>query len=616
MCGICGIVNFSYEGVREASLRKMMNRMKHRGPDDEGIFLEENIGLGFVRLSIIDLSPAGHQPMLSHDGRYVIVFNGEIYNYIELRQELKSLGHNFRTNSDTEVLLTAWEQWGEESLHKFNGMWAFVVYDRKEKSIFASRDRYGVKPFYYLLTEEFLAFSSEIPPLLELIKAKPTPDYQSIFEYLVFSRTDQTERTFFKEIRKLQHGYSFSYKYRESGDSMPGSIKKWYDVRSRVEGSAGFNDPEEFQALLESSIGLRLRSDVPVGVCLSGGLDSSAILSIIVKKFGITGINTFSAVYNEGQHGDESKFIRLFRTNVGNMFFTTPDASGLESDINSFIRTHAEPIGTASPYAQFKVMELASRHVVVTLDGQGADEQLAGYHYFFGFYFKDLLRQLKFGKLASELVNYTAKHHGLLGIKSFLFFLLPPAMRTKNRIEQSSFIDPDFAASFTASNVISDNLYGSHDLKDSLLNHFDYKLEHLLKWEDRNSMHFSLEARVPFLDYRLVEKTLATRTDFIIRSGMTKHIMREAMKGILPEEIRMRRDKTGFDTPSGEWFRNINWQKEINEIIASRLFKERKIISPAKAEGVLKTHISGRKNLEKNIWKLINLEYWFREFID
>ena len=217
MCGICGIIRFDNKTVQAEPIHEMMRIMKHRGPDDEGVFLENNLGFGFVRLSIIDLSPAGHQPMFSNDKRYIMVFNGEIFNYIELREELQGKGVIFNTQTDSEVLLNAFIVWGEECLNHFNGMWAFVIYDRKEKKVFAARDRHGIKPFYFLQTTEFIAFASEIPPLLSLLDKKPKPDYQSIFDYLVFNRTDQSERTFFEEIKKLQHGQSISFSLQSSG---------------------------------------------------------------------------------------------------------------------------------------------------------------------------------------------------------------------------------------------------------------------------------------------------------------------------------------------------------------------------------------------------------------
>lgn len=610
MCGICGIINFSKEGVNETPIRQMMQTMKHRGPDDEGIFIENNVGLGFVRLSIIDLSVAGHQPKLSQDERYVVVFNGEIYNYIELREDLKKEGVVFHTNTDTEVLLSAHIHWGEECLNRFNGMWALVIYDRKEKKIFASRDRFGVKPFYYLHTNEFFAFASEIPPLLSLLNDKPKPDYQTIFDFLVFNRTDQTENTFFDEIKKLQHGHQLSIVNYQL------SINKWYDLRKEVAKSKGFISASEFKNLFSSSIELRLRSDVPVGVCLSGGLDSSSIVSVLLQDYDKKDLNTFSAVYNKGQFGDETEFINEYKPLLRNMFFTTPNADSLKNDLAEFIKAHGEPIPTSSPYAQYKVMKLAQGKVVVTLDGQGADEELAGYHYFFGFYFKDLLTHGRICKLSNEIYHYLRKHRSLMGIKSFLFFMLPKSIRTKARVNEKGYLNVDFINQYRNSNSIAGNLYGSKSLRDALVDHFEFKLEHLLKWSDRNSMYFSIESRVPFLDYRLVEKTLATSSDWKIRKGMTKYILREAMKDILPEKICLRRDKIGFATPQDEWFREPAWQNIVNGVLESESFKSRNLIKPSIAKELYQKHLSGDINVSKEIWKWVHLELWFREYID
>ena len=610
MCGICGIINFNQAKIEESSIRQMMEIMKHRGPDDEGVFIEENVGLGFVRLSIIDLSPAGHQPMFSFDGRYVMVFNGEIFNYLELRDELSNEGIQFKTHTDSEVLLNAYIRWGEECLSHFNGMWAFVIFDQKEKMIFASRDRYGIKPFYYICSENTFAFCSEIPPLLSLLKSKPTPDYQSIFDFLVFNRTDQTEKTFFQEIKKLQHGSKLTIEERYI------KIEKWYNLKERISNSEGFTDPAEFKNILSSAIGLRLRSDVPVGVCLSGGIDSSSIVSTLLKDYNKQDVNTFSATYNPGQYGDESEFINEFKPFLKNMYFISPDAKTLHDDLSVFVKAHGEPMSSSSPYAQFKVMQLAKDHVVVTLDGQGADELLAGYHYFFGFFFKELVLHGKLKKLSEELYNYLVKHHNLYGIKSFLFFSLPENLRTRVRVRERGYLHPVFVNKFKDTNSISGNLYGARSLNDALLDHFEYKLEHLLKWEDRNSMWFSLEARVPFLDYRLVEKSLATSSDLIIKKGMTKYILRESMKGILPEKILLRRDKIGFATPQDEWFRTESWQQKIKEIIHSESFKNRELIIPEKAAYLYQQHLSGKNNVGDEIWKWVHLELWFREFID
>jgi asparagine synthase (glutamine-hydrolysing) len=625
MCGICGIVNFNGAPVNEQDLKRMMASMKHRGPDDEGIYIVDNMGLGFVRLSIIDLSSAGHQPMISANGRYVLVFNGEIFNYVELREELIGRGCSFNTRTDTEVLLNAFIEWGEACLDHFNGMWAFVIYDRDEKKIFAARDRYGIKPFYYLLTDDSFIFGSEIPVLLSLLSKRPKPDYQSIFDYLVFNRTDQTERTFFEKIKKLQHGHFIqlnlnpAHKSDKTGsdyNSLRFTIKKWYNLRERVLKTEGFKEANEFREFFSSAVGLRLRSDVPVGVCLSGGLDSSSIVSVLLRDYDKKDLKTFSAVYSKGQKGDETEFINEYESSLHNMYFTTPSADSLKEDLYRFIRAHAEPIPTTSPYAQFKVMESARGRVVVTLDGQGADEMLAGYHDFFSYYFKELFFSKRIFRLLSEICCYFKNHRSLFALQAFAFFLFPEKIRTDIRIVEKKYLNREFVKKYKATNSISGNIYGSSDLKDSLLNHFEYKLEHLLKWEDRNSMTFSLEARCPFLDYRLVEKTLATSSSLIIRKGTTKYILREAMTGILPDKIRSRKDKIGFGTPEDEWMRTEQWQNLITDLLKSPSFRERKLIDPEIALNHYQVHLSGKANLSKEIWKWIHLELWHREYID
>ncbi|MFW9876094.1 MAG: asparagine synthase (glutamine-hydrolyzing), partial [Candidatus Thorarchaeota archaeon] len=407
MCGICGIINLNKEPVYEDKIRTMMERMKHRGPDDEGIFLDKNIGLGFVRLSIIDLSMAGHQPMFSDDSRYVIVFNGEIYNYIELRQELTGK-YNFKTRTDTEVLLNSYREWGNECLHRFNGMFAFVIFDKKRKDLFAARDRFGIKPFYYYIDSKHLVFASEKQAILTFLKNR-IPNNRALFEYLVYNRTDQGDYTFFEHIQKLPHG---SYATIKDGNF---EIERWYRLQEQIK--EPFKTPKEFYDTFKQSVKLRLRSDVPVGVCLSGGLDSSSVVSVLIKEFGKSDVNTFSALYQKGEEADESDFINEYRNDLKNMHFTYPSAESLMLDLESFIKCHSEPVAALGPYAQFKVMQLAKEHVTVTLDGQGADEQLAGYHYFFASYFKELLKGFKFLDLLKEMISYGRIHKSLVAIK-------------------------------------------------------------------------------------------------------------------------------------------------------------------------------------------------------
>jgi asparagine synthase (glutamine-hydrolysing) len=545
--------------------------------------------------------------MFSDDGRYVLVYNGEIYNYIELRQELASK-YNFQTRTDTEVLMNAYREWGAACLHRFNGMFAFVIYDLKEKTFFGARDRFGIKPFYYYIDPEQFIFASEIAPILKVLKPKPEADERSIFDYLVYNRTDQTERTFFKSIKKLQHGHLFSF---QNGQL---NIRQWYALRDRI--STPFTDAHEFRQTLSSAIKLRLRSDVPVGVCLSGGLDSSSIVSLILQDHHQDDLKTFSAVYGNGNRADESEFINEYRDQLRNMYFTFPTAETLYQDMYQYVQAHTEPTPGTGPYAQFKVMERAKGNVVVTLDGQGADEELAGYHYFFGFFFKDLFLKFRWLKLFQEMYCYLRQHQSLYGLKSFAFFLLPASLKTKTRIREKNYINFDFSAKYSDGSVIAENLYASRSLNDALINHFEYKLEHLLKWEDRNSMWFSLESRVPFLDFRLVERALALPGEMVINQGMTKHILRESMRQTLPEKIRTRRDKNGFDTPEDDWFRSDNYKNFIFDLIQSRKFKERGYYNLPIISQRYQKHLDRQMNISKEIWKWINLELWFQEFID
>jgi len=607
MCGISGIINFNDKPVKEDQIRTMMQQMKHRGPDDEGTFFDNNVGLGFVRLSILDLSPAGHQPMFSHNGKYVIIFNGEVYNYIEIREELK-YKYEFKTGTDTEVILAAYQEWGEKCLDKFNGMFSLVIYDTISKEIFAARDRFGIKPFYYYQDEERFIFASEIKSILPLIDNKK-PNDKIIYDYLLFNRTSHTEETFFKNIKKLQHGFWLKINNNNV------IFNKWYNLIDKISDNTSLS-PEEYRELFKDSLKLRLRSDVPVGVTLSGGIDSSSIVASLIKDFELNDLNTFSAVFGKNEDSDESEFIDEFKPIVKNMFYTSPDADDFFKDFNIFIDAHNEPIPDTSPYAQYKVMELASKYVTVTLDGQGADEQLAGYHYFFGSYYIELIKQFKFLRFIGENMQYFKKHKSLNALKYFAYYLLP--VNFQNKISNQIFpsIHKDFFNKYNNAYDVNKMLYKPKNLSDSLVQHFEYKLEHLLGWEDLNGMHFSIESRVPFLDYRLVEATLSTPSNQKINKGETKHILREALKDILPEKIAQRKDKKGFTNPRAKWFRTEEFKDYIIKLINSESFKNRGYFDVEIANNQYIKHLEGKVDISKEIWKWINLEIWFQKFID
>ncbi len=611
MCGICGIINFNQEPASETKIRAMMQIMKHRGPDDEGVYIDRNVGLGFVRLSIIDLSPAGHQPMISSDKRYVIVFNGEIYNYIELKQILQSKGYVFFSNSDTEVLLNAYIEWGEVCLDQFNGMFSFVIYDKLEQKVFAARDRFGVKPFYYYLDKDSFVFASEIPSIFQAGNVEKFPNEDIIYTYLAFNRTDFDEQTFFRNVLKLVHGHKVSF---HTGKDKIRPIR-WYYLKEKLDNP--FENTDEFKDLFTDSVKLRLRSDVPVSLSFSGGLDSSSILSVLLKDFNRNDIHTFSAIYGKGKQGDESEYINLYKDEAVPLHYTYPTSDSLMDDLEDFIGSQTEPVQSTSIYAQYKVLQMIhQQQIKVTLTGQGADEQFGGYHYFFGQYFKELLHQFRLFKLLSEGAHYFKNHKSLLAFRYFLYYSMNPAMQNRLAVNNAKFLNKDFSSSHKMKNYKMKDLYTAKSLNDSFLNHFEYKLEHLLKWDDINSMRFSVETRVPFLDYRLVERTLALNSGSIIKNGTTKYFLREAMSGILPEAIRMRQSKIGFSTPDNDWFREQKFSDLINEILISQKFINRGYIDASDARRLYLRHIKNELNISREIWKWINLELWLRKYID
>jgi asparagine synthase (glutamine-hydrolysing) len=607
MCGIAGIVSFVGKEPEPLSVQIMLDKIKHRGPDDEGIFSAGNICLGHVRLSILDLSPAGHQPLFSPDGRYCISFNGEIYNYLELRQEL-SPDYFFQSKTDTEVLLAAYIKWGEDCLSRLNGDFAFVIYDKAEHKLFGARDRFGIKPFYYYADNSHFVFASEIKAILPVIDP-PEANDKIIFEYLVYSRTDQSEETFFKNILKLKHGHCFVIENNQL------VIRQWYNLRDHLNYPSTMT-PQEFRGDLRKAIQLRLRSDVPYGVSLSGGIDSSAITSILYHDLYQKALKTFTAIFEKGSSADESSFSNEFRSLVSEMNTISPDASSFFLEFEDFMVSQCEPIPGVSPYAQYKVMQLSKGKIVVTLDGQGADEMLGGYTYFYGSYFKELLTGFRLARLLKESIKYFRLQKSVSAFRYMLYYMLPVSL--KNYANKIAFRDvaPVFYKNNHRSSTLSQDFYDPNTLHDYLIQHFEYKLEHLLKWDDLNAMSFSIESRIPFLDHTLVEKTLSLQSDQLIRNGVSKYILRESVKDILPQKIYNRRDKKAFSVPSGDWFRTPPFVAYIQEMIQSERFAQRGYFDVRHCKKIYAAHLAGKGDYSKQIWKWINLEFWFRKFID
>ena len=611
MSGISGIVQYNLETVNTKRIEVMMQCMKHRGPNGRGHYAVNNISLGCVCLN----EYVHTIPLTDESSRYTIGLNGKLYNHAKLLEKLQALGHNFLHQSDDEILLHAYIAWGENMLDELDGVFALAIYDKEQQTLFLARDRFGVKPLYYCVAEHEFIFASEIPPLLSVLSTKPTANDYAIFDYLVFNRTDQTEQTFFSGIYKLQHGCCMilDCKQAYTKDSLP--IVKWYDLAKRVQGQTIKKDKSEYMRLLTRAIEKRMQGDLPWGVGLSGGLDSSAITSTVINVLNEENVHSISAVYGKESSADESNFIDCFQGIVPNMHYAHPNANTLYAHLDNYVRIQGEPTPTSSPFANYCVMQEAKKYVRVVLDGQGADEALSGYEYIPGLYYKTLLTHFHWITLAKELLRYARLHRSMRHVKYMLFFMLPSRMRTKVRVAQRAYMNLDFVARHQSS-VITDKLYGANTMQEMLIGHFEYKLEHLLKWSDRSSVAFSMETAQPFLDKDLVEYSLKIEDGAKIHNGYTKYILREVMSGIMPERVRKRVDKKGFTVPQDEWFRTEKFQTLVMDILQSDSFAKRGYVIPEEAIRLYKKHLAGEVNISKDIWKWINLELWFREYID
>ncbi|MDI9616232.1 MAG: asparagine synthase (glutamine-hydrolyzing) [Methanothrix sp.] len=609
MCGICG---FTWND--QELISKMNHAIKHRGPDDAGTYIDELVSLGHCRLSIIDLSSAGHQPMPNEDESMWIVYNGEIYNFVELRSILVSAGHKFRSKTDTEVVLHSYEEWGPYCVEKFNGMWAFAIYNKAKKELFLSRDRFGVKPLYYHISDKGLIFCSEIKGILEH-DFKVHPEDSVIYDYLAFGLMDHRRETFFSGIHRLMPGENMIYDLQRKDMK----LISWYNLKDRLNKipRTDFYDEETVKAkvrsLLEDSVRYRLIADVPVGSCLSGGIDSSAIVYIMKKSKINQLINTFSMVF-PNHRMDESHYIReVVKDTKVNAFTVTPTTEDLIADLQDLIRTQEEPFRSLSIYGQYRVMKLANETgMKVLLDGQGADELFAGYRIYMKYYIFDSLIHMQLREAAKALQSaeetplelmlfFSATIALKLGLTSVFHYLWNKRLK---------YLKPFYKGSSV--NIIKERGFSlNHALWSDLIK---YSLPQLLRYEDKNSMRWSIESRVPFLDYRLVEFVSGLPANLKIRNGITKYILRRALKGLVSEMILSRKDKIGFATPDDNWLENKQFRDMVLSIIKSDKFRSR----PYWRSEVIEKMIEDKHNVQKNwselIWRVINLELWLRAY--
>ena len=601
MCGIAGQFALNGEEADAALVGAMAQRLAHRGPDGEGSFFSGPVGLAHRRLAIIDLSDEGRQPMGNEDGSLQIVFNGEIYNYREIREELSAAGHRFASATDTEVILHAYEEWGRDCLARFNGMWAFALWDGRRRELFCARDRLSVKPFYYTLAGDSFIFASEIKALRAHPDVGRRPNDRMLSTFLAWGVADHTGETMYDGVFQLPPAHAVVVSEEGAGEPE----RYWDFAMNPASREAGTDDEtaaRRARDLLTDAVRLRLRSDVPVGICLSGGIDSStvaALVNVLLREESPESVGerqkTFSVCFDDPRF-DESRHIDavVAATKVANRR-TVPGTDGLWEDIERLLYMQDEPFASLSIYAQYCVMRLARDEVKVVLDGQGADEQLAGYIAYQAPYIRGLLRR-------REIL--AALREGIASARLHRSFFAWAAGQSRVRSERRELLRGSAPEVLRYAGSLDEVL--KREVTAS-------NLPLLLHWEDRNSMAFSIEARVPFLDYRLVEYLAGLPLDQKIRGGVTKHVLRRAIRGLVPDAVRCRMDKMGFVTPEEVWMKG-ELAPRILELFSAPEFAERPYWD---AERVLENYrefLDGKSPYSTEFWRIACAEMWLRQF--
>lgn len=550
MCGISGLISFSRLGNGNDIVHRMNERIIHRGPDAEGLYEYKNVFLGHRRLSIIDLSDAANQPMHKHE--YTLVYNGEIYNYIELKAELESVGYIFETNSDSEVILSAYHYFGEDCVRKFNGMWAFLLLDKTQNTVLASRDQFGIKPLYYHVNDSLMAFASEIKQFLELPHFKPSLNTKVAAAFLINGALNQQQETFFDTVLELKPGQNLVIDLNTNKFE----FRHWYSFRSCIkpDASLSYSDAvSHFHSIFEDAVKIRMRSDVKVGSCLSGGIDSSAIVCQ-VKDLGEQ-LETVTSCYKDRKF-DEQQFSNVVSAATG---FKSNKIYGdkLEIDkiaiLKKMVYHQDQPIATGSHFSEYNVFSEARKQgFIVMLDGQGSDEYLGGYPEFKTIAFKFLLKNLKLKALwkfitdESQVMAVTPFSIIKREFKSLFFY--PSIQMLKSIFGKEN---SEYATDLK--NELKQKKSNSRNFQElSVLELEQTSIPYQLHSEDRNSMLFSIESRLPFLDHRLVEFCLSLPQEYKLREGYSKKILRDSVAS-LPKEIKERKDKMGFVSPDEAW---------------------------------------------------------------
>jgi asparagine synthase (glutamine-hydrolysing) len=633
MCGIAGIV--AVDGLDEqaaARALQMRDVIVHRGPDEAGLHCDAHAALAHRRLSIVDLS-SGQQPLSNEDGSVWVIFNGEIYNHADIRQELEAHGHVYRTRSDTETLVHAYEQWGEGCVDKFRGMFAFAIWDAPKRRLLLVRDRLGIKPLYWVRTSNALLFGSEIKAILASGLVEPRVN-EAVLPEVLSTRYTSGEETMFRGIRKLLPGHLLVF---EGGRV---TTRQYWDVPQRPASvlrspqPPGLSPVARFRELLEESVRLRLMSDVPLGMFLSGGIDSSAIAALMAREIGRP-LQTFSVAFKDRAY-NELGYAREVAQAIGAVSHETViDDRDFFGALPKLIWHEDEPIAHPSSVPLYFVSALARRHVTVVLTGEGSDELLAGYgkyprvawNWRAGTVYERMMPAALRASIARGVLPMLPSKLARYARRSFLAMdRTPESMFFDNfasirLADQRQLLSSSLRGAATADGAYRASLAyfnapnGTSTLLDRLL-YTDIKtyLVELLMKQDQMSMAASIESRVPFLDHKLVEYAATLPDEWKLNGWTTKRILRESMKGLLPESI-LSRPKMGFPVPFGGWTRS-GWNGVVRDVLLDRRSRERGLIDPPAVGRLLEDHAAGRTDGSDRLWSLFNLELWHRTFID
>lgn len=620
MCGFLGGVSSEN---KEVLLKESLGIIKHRGPDSQNHNIiqigKKYIGLAHARLSIIDLTEAASQPFSSVDERYSLVFNGEIYNYRELREELKAHNHKFHTDSDTEVLLAAWQQWGIDSLRKFIGMFAFVVLDKKLKKVTLVRDAFGIKPFFYSYQNDDLFFGSDIRGVIQLVNRQAKPNLQKAYDYLVHGDYDSTENSFVDGIKHLMPGHWFEYDLESGIATKP---EAWWQPDLSVTSVLSFKEAaKKTQELFLESVKYHLRSDVPLGAALSGGVDSSAVVCAMRKLEPSADIHTFSYIANDEKLSEEKWVDGINQFTQAKAHKVYSSGQEMQQDLDHMLLMQGEPFGGTSIYAQYRVFKLAKENgITVTLDGQGADELLAGYSGYPEYRLLSLVEQGKFlaaHRFAKKWANWPGRSYKLAWMY-LARIILPDSLYAFARKRMGRDFFPEWlnvnyltkqGIQFSENRNARNKTNKGKRVREALASSLQGRgLPSLLRHGDRNSMAFSIESRVPFLTLPLAEFLLSLPEDYLISNeGETKHAFREAMRGIVPDSHLDRKDKIGFATPESQWL--LGMAEEIKQWI-----EQSPEIEFINKEEILKEFHeveTGKRKFDQRVWRWVNYLRWY-----